>query len=84
MSESEFNNKQIIYSPLEQEKCLRMKKTYVIYPFECLFDFLFLVQCVNAKAMSWRSMVEYRDLCKLFFKLKIKEIDITLIQIVVY
>lgn len=30
------------------------------------------MQCVNAKAMSWLSMVEYRDLCKLFFKLKIK------------
>lgn len=30
------------------------------------------------------SMVEYRDLCKLFFKLKMKEIDITLIQIVVF
>lgn len=42
------------------------------------FHFLFLVQCVNAKAMSWLSMVEYRDLCKLFFKLKIKKIDITL------
>lgn len=42
------------------------------------FNFLFLVQCVNAKAMSWLSMVEYRDLCKLFFKLKIKKIDNTL------
>lgn len=50
-----------------------MTKTYVIYPSECLFIFSFLVQCVNAKAMSWLSMVEYRDLCKLFFKLKIKK-----------
>lgn len=45
------------------------------------FNFLFSVQCVNAKAMSWLSMVEYRDLCKLFFKLKIKKIDITQMQV---
>lgn len=57
---------------------------HVIYAFECLFNLIFLVQCVNTKAMSWSSMVEYRDLCKLFFKLKIKEIDITLMQRVVW
>lgn len=37
------------------------------------FILFFLVQCVHAKAMSWSSMVEYRDLCKLFFKLKNKK-----------
>lgn len=45
------------------------------------FLFLFLVQCVNAKAMSWLSMVEYRDLCKLFFKLKIKKLIIHWCQV---